>query len=439
MRHLALILALFGLLVGGCGGGRSSDSSKQPSPQDYGELPGLRSSPNQQLQDELARIVEEDGTPDLVGPAAIADGENVAAGLMELFPPARVASLRRKAEELFPPGKFGFDPIPLQRVISFGDKHESQRLRLPGILHRPKCDFAIQFKAGFLAKLEFLDVVWLCASLEAFRAAKALSDDDTPKAIQSLWSMLRLASCLGAEKHVDTRLEAAYLRTKAFVVLQAIVDRRSTKREHLKQLQAMVQDHMKTWPHDSNAWLGDRAMGLHAYELVRVGTIMELLTVDELKRFEDENILLELDAAAQRHVDDDELYYLLTMRSIIESCKDPYFKRVTLFDDILDHWQETRNSSEFPMVAARLLLPNIQQAQAIQAQDRANWEAWALGLSAVIGKELPAYEVNPLTGKKYELTTNDNHTVVGNFGSGEDGDDPSIIIPDWTNAGSSPR
>lgn len=436
MRYLVLMLALLGLLVGGCGG-QSSDSSQQRSPQDFGELPGLRSSPDQGLRDELARIVEEEGTPDLIGPDAVADSENVAAGLMELFPPDRMTSLRQKAKDLFPPGKFEFNPIELQRVISFGDKHESERLRLPGILRRPQCDFAIQFKAGFLAELEFIDVVWVCASLEAFHAAKALSDDNTPKAIQSLWSMLRLASCLGAEKHIITRLEAAYLRLKAFVVLQAIVDRQSTRREHLRQLQAMVQDHMKTWPPDSAAWTGDRAMGLHAYELVRDGSIMELLTSDELEQFADENILLELDAAAKRHVDSDELYYLLTMRSIIDSCKDPYFKRVTLFDDIVDELQETRNSTEFPMVAARLLLPNIQQSQATQAQDRANWEAWALGLSAAIGKEMPAYEVNPLTGKKYTLTTNNDRTIVGNFGGGEDGDDPLIIIPDWNNARSS--
>jgi len=439
MRHLALMLSLLGLLVVGCGGGQSADSLKQRSPEDYGELPGLRSSPNQELQDELARIVEEEGTPDLVGPAAVADAENVVAGLMELFPPARVLSLRRKAEELLPKGKFEFDPIGLQRVLSFGDKHEAERVQLAEILRRPQCNFAIQFKAGFLADLEFLDVVWLCASLEAFQAAKALSDNDTPKAIQSLWSMLRLASCLGAEKHIDARLEAAYLRTKAFVVLQAIVDRQCTRREHLRQLQAMVQDHMKTWPHDSGVWIGDRAMGLHAYELVRDGTVMELLTADEVARFADENILLELDAAAKRQVDEDELYYLLTMRNIIESCKDPYFKRVALFDDILDEWQETRNTTDFPMIAARLLLPNIQQSQAIQAQDRANWEAWALALSAAIGKEMPAYEVNPLTGKKYELVQNQDQTVVGNFGSGEDGDNPLIIIPDWTNARRSPR
>ncbi|HYW78846.1 MAG TPA: hypothetical protein VE890_04680, partial [Thermoguttaceae bacterium] len=364
---------------------------------------------------------------------------NVAAGLLELFPPARVASLRQKAEELFPSGKFEFDPIGLQRVISFGDKHESARLRIQEILRRPKCDFAIPFKKGFLADLEFVDAVWLCASLEAFKAADSLSSNDSRKAIESLWSMLRLASCLGAEKHIETRMEAAYLRTKAFVVLQAIVDRPSTKREHLRQLQAMVQDHMKTWPHDSTAWFGDRAMGLHAYEMVRDGSIMELLTLDELERFAEENILLELDAASKSHVDTDELYYLETMRKIIESCKNPYFMRVTLFDDIYDEMQETRNSPEFPMVAARLLLPNIQQAQAIQAQDRANWEAWSLGLAAAIGKEPPAYTVNPLTGKKYELTTNEDQTVVGNFGSGEDDDNPSIIIPDWTNARRSTR
>ncbi|HYW78326.1 MAG TPA: hypothetical protein VE890_02080, partial [Thermoguttaceae bacterium] len=62
MRHLVLILALVSFLIGpigGCGGKQPTDSSDARSAEEFGDLPGLRSSPNQGLQDELARIVEE--------------------------------------------------------------------------------------------------------------------------------------------------------------------------------------------------------------------------------------------------------------------------------------------------------------------------------------------------------------------------------------------
>ncbi len=447
MPRAMLITALWGLLAGGCGGQQAGDVSERIKAEDYGALPGLRATPNKKLRDELARITEERGTPELIGKTTIIEEENVAAGLAGLFPRKKVDLILEQSEKVFPSGSFVFDPIRLQRAINLRKKYDAQRLRARDALGRPHCDFGVRFMGGLLAQWEFIEVVRIFARLEAFQAAESLADDlpsvghrhappnGREEAIESLGYMLQLASCLGAEKHATARLEAAFLRTEAFRVLQAVVQHDQITRKRLDRLYEMVEDQLAGWPDDADAWIGDRALGLHAYEVVRAGNLEDLLTENEIQQFQQEDELKEFLAAAARSVDHDELYYLQTMRKIIESCSQPYYTRLTLFDSIGDELQEMRNSPEFPFVATRvLLLPDIRKGHAIQAQDRANWEAWALALALATGRQAPPYRVNPLTGKEYLWEKRGNTIEVANFGSGIRGDYPSIIVPNLSSA-----
>ena len=52
----------------------------------YGKLAGLAQTPNKPLRDELARVVEERGTPELLTRDLPPNDQNVAAGLVDLFP-----------------------------------------------------------------------------------------------------------------------------------------------------------------------------------------------------------------------------------------------------------------------------------------------------------------------------------------------------------------
>ncbi|MHC4180079.1 MAG: hypothetical protein ACYSWU_21455, partial [Planctomycetota bacterium] len=227
------------------------------------------------------------------------------------------------------------------------------------------------------------------------------------------------------------RLEAAFLRTEAFCVLQAIVRDEQITRSRLDQLYRRVEDQLATWPDDAGAWIGDRALGLHAYEMVRAGKLKDLLGAEEIQQFQKENVLDELLDAAVRNVNHDELYYLETMRKIIDSCSRPYHTRLPLFDSVASELQQKRNSPEFPVVAAWVLrLADVRKGHAIQAQDRANWEAWALALALATGRQMPAYQINPLTGQEYLCQKHDETVEVTNFGSGRDGDNPSIFVPD---------
>ena len=418
MRPAFCFLFLLGVLTGaGCRRGGSVEDSRQEIAESFGQLPGLSETPDAELRAELARIIEEKATPELLTREAIPEQENVAQGLIGLFEPSKIAQILEESGEIFPAGEFSFDPTRLERAIRFSQKYAAQREQCREALLRPKCRFGIQYQAGFAADLSFIDVVRICARLEAFHAAVSLANDDLEGAIESLGTMFRLAACLAEEKHLTARLQAALLRDEALAVLRTVVshpriDEPRITLQQLGQLYTLVEAQLKSWPPDRDAWIGDRALGMHAYELVRAGRLMQLLTEEEVKRFGEEGILRELPAAAQRNVNPDELFYLASMRKIIDACARPYFEREKTLSAIWEQLQEARNQPQFPVVAARLLLVDIEQGLAWQARDRAGCEAWALALAVASGRDPPPYQVSPLRGEKYHLVVDDGLVTV---------------------------
>jgi hypothetical protein len=439
---LLSLLALSVLAGSGCGRDRSVESSRRQMAESYGLLPGLSETPDAELQAELARIVEENATPDLLTRDQIPDQQNVAEGLADLFEPSQLAGILKESSEIFPPGEFTFDPKTLESAIRFRERYEPQRRRCREALGRQKCNFAIDYQAGFAAELSFVDVVRVCARLEAFAVAESLADDDdVDAAIGSLAAMFRLAACLGQEKHATARLQAALVREEALAVLQAIVeypqidDPRIT-RDGLNRLGTIVAAQLRSWPPDQDAWIGDRALGMHAYELVRAGRILELLTDQEWHRFSEEGILDELPAAAQRNVNSDELFYLQAMRRIIDACARPYFERKETLAAIRGELHQGRNSPRFPLVAGRLLLTDMDKGHALQARDRARLEAWALALAVASGQKRPPYAVSPLSGRRYEVVVGEGLVEVWEIGPDGGAGYPEAEVPNL--AGSDP-
>ena len=436
MRPAAWTLLVSALVVvGGCRDHGTPEDRSRAAAEAYGQLPGLKETPHRELQSELARIIDEKGTPELLAGNEPPAQKNVAAGLRALLKASQVGSIFAESEVVFPPGKFAFDAVGLEKAIRFRKRYDLPRQQARAALKRPECNFGIRYQEGFLADLSFIDVVRLCGRLEAFCAADSLSRSDPDAAIESLRAMLRLASCLAAEKHPTTRFEAAFLRTEALAVLQAIVEHPKTARKHLETLHALIQGELTAWPNDADAWIGDRALGMCAYEVVRAGNLFNLLTEEEIEQFTQEGILDELPAAAQRIANQDELYYLTVMRRIIDSCGQPYYARAEMFEEIRRDLHEKRNSPDFPLVAGRLLLADIEQGHAIQARDRANCEAWSLALALAAGRDGPPYQTNPLTGKKYDVVKQEGLITVWNVGTGTGGDNPPVIVPDLAQPG----
>jgi len=431
LRKAAVLPAMLGLLVTvGCRQGDTPEDARQQAAEDFGQLPGLAGSPDPRLQNELARIVDEGATPALLAEHRIAESENVAAGLTHLFPARKVRSILTESGDILPAREFTFHSLQLEKAIRFRKRYEVQRRQVRQALGRGACDFGIRFEEGFAADLGFIDLVRLCARLEAFGAAESLAGDDLDAAAESLGVMFRLAACVAGEKHAIARLEGAFCRTEALAVLRAIVEHPKAGRSHLERMAKLVRRQLDTWPPDADAWIGDRALGMQAYESVRAGKIRELLTEDEIRQFAEAKTLADLPAVAQRTVNQDELYYLETMRKIIESCRQPCHARAKLFRTIREDLHGRRASPDFPLVAGRLLLPDIEKGHRIQGRDRATCEAWALALALACGADPPPYQANPLTGKPYEVVREEGLVTVANLGTEEDGEIPPIIVPD---------
>jgi hypothetical protein len=435
MRPITYLLIALGVLcMSACRRDEEPDDPRGQVAEEFGRLPGLSETPNAPLRDELARITDEAATPELLAATKIPEQENVAVALADLFAPEQIDSVLEECREIFPSGQFKWSPAELQKAIRLRRQYDLQRRQAREALKRPGCSFRIQYEAGFAADLSFLDVAWICTRLEAARAAELLAADDLAGAIESLSYLFRLAACLAAEKHATVRLEAALMRGEALGVLQGIVEhpevtKPAITRAQLDELGAMVRSQLKAWPSDADAWIGDRALGMCAYELVRAGRLMDLLTQPEWQQFDEEGILEELPVVAQRTVNQDELYYLQAMRRIIEGCRRPYHERKAVFAAIREDLQEKRNAPDFPLVAGRLLLPEIEQGHAIQARDRAACEVWALALSRAAGRRSPGYQVSPLTGSQYEVVEQEATVVVYDVGTSAEAAAPSAIAP----------
>lgn len=415
----------------GCRGGQTS-SPEEFDAEKYGSLPGLSAVPLPALRDELARIVEEGATPELLDSEESPDEENAAAVLRELFDPKKIASILEEADGIYPPAKrgFSFDPIRLQRAVAFRKSYDAQRLRARNALRRPQCDFGLEHRAGQFADLSFVDVVRLLERLEAFQAAEQLADEKLDDAIQTLGVMLHLAECLARQKHVVTRGQAAFLRSEALLLLNAIVHHPKLARKQVEKLYGLIDSQLARWPDDAETWIGDRALGMHCYEVVRDGRILMLLGPEDIERLGGDEVLGQVTEAARRTVNQDELYYLKTMRRVIESCQEPYYKRVGLFEDIRNDLQIKRGTAEFPLVAGNLLLPNVDEGHAIQARDRALCEGWALALAAATGRKRPPFEKSPWTGALYQVVQENGRVEVSGMGTDEAGKPWRLVAPD---------
>ncbi len=431
-RYPRILLAVSAVLIG-CSNPQEDSSSKAPlGPDFYGKLPGLSATPDPELREEYTRIVEEGGTPEQLTLPPIPDEENLAAALRDLFPADKLEEILLETERIIPPVKLGFnyDPVRLHRAMVFWKQYQQAWQKAREAMSRPRCQFGIRFIDGDGADLSFIKTVWIVARLEMFYAADQLAKKQISEGIASLEMVLQLAHCLGAEKHFEPRGQAAFLRSEALLLLEAIVRRPEIERGHLEKLADLLETHLAQWPPDAAAWIGERALGMYAYELVRDGRLLNLASPEEIEAMGGQSIAAELAEVAKRTVNLDELYYLRTMRRIIDSCSEPYCKRAALFEEIRLDLHQKRNTSEFPLVAGYLLLPSIENGHRIQAKDRALCEAWAVALSLGAGRKAPPYQVNPLTGQPYKIFRPEGRIELVTGDPARPQDELRILVPD---------
>ena len=224
--------------------------------------------------------------------------------------------------------------------------------------------------------------------------------------------MFRVDALLADLKHVAARLTAARLRGETLRVAEAVAGHPQATPELLRLLQQLVAEQLTQWPPDADAWIGDRAMGLHAYEMVRDGQLLNLLTVEEIRKLGKQQEIGSFTQAVTHSLDQDELFYLQSMRSIIESCSEPYYRRQSAIAEFAAHLDQLRDTPRFPLFAAQVLLVNLDRGLRLQALDRARCEAFSLVLSAAAGATVTPSPVNPFTGKPFDLVSGEDTVEV---------------------------
>jgi len=412
-----LLLAVIGLLlITGC---RRSVPTAVPtsSPlEELGRLPGLRRSNDPRLKEELARIEEERGTPEQLTVILPPPEENVAAVLVELFPKERLEFLVAQTADwlrLMPDQLRAEDRKAAEELIK---SFQSQRARLRAGLLRPKCVFPIRFTAGFGANLGFVDQSVLAVQVEGVAANLAISQGDLASAIDSLDVAFRLCGILSRAKHPQMRWQAALLRRQALDWLQVVVSRPEITRDDLGKLADTLQKELAIWPSDADTWIGARALGMHAYEVVRIGRLYDLLTEREIKQLRQMYDIEELVRITQEHADQDELFYLTQMRSIIALCQKPYYQRVDEMEKLRALW-ETKSHDDETIIACRVLLSEVPLGETTHGEDLANVHAWLVALRAAREESLGRDVVNPLTGSPFIVETHNDTIYVSGIGT----------------------
>lgn len=432
MGRISLRLVVVGaaVLTGVCGCGGARQKQEPPNFSQYAELPGLARAADPLLQDELARLRAEEATPAQLEATAVTlipDNQNLAAGLREVLPSSQVEYALEDVAKIYPAGKFEFSTAGVIRARDLLTQNEPAVSKLRAALDRPECRFTHPHGSGLFADLSVYETAYLAQRWQALEAAVAISDGDLLAAERAIDRMLRLAHQLAQVKHVVPRMKAVTMRLEALRAMEALVQHPQATCAVEMHYRDLLQTQLETWPPDADAWIGDRAQGLHTYEMIRHGYLLSVLSTEELAAIRQEAGASATAKAIAANVDEDQRYYLETMREIIESCQRPYYERRELLHKLARHLQETRNSPRFPLVAGRILLVDLDVAHQRQAQERAQVEGWALALCLATGVDAPPYATNPQTGLAYEIEREPHRILVHHARAGEA--DEAIIAP----------
>ncbi len=174
--------------------------------------------------------------------------------------------------------------------------------------------------------------------------------------------------------------------------------------------------------------LSSGLVGFFAYDMVRRGQLLNLLTSEEVETFRRGEDVQRWTWRVLKSLDDDEVFYLETMRRLIDSCQEPYAARGPILNDCAARLDRLRGTPRHPFLAAQVLLVNVATAMRRQAADRARCEAWRLALAAAAGLAADPPPVNPLTGTPFALVVSPTHASVRAIDGRDSGESASVPV-----------
>lgn len=436
MHHATKFLVATSLLfvLGGCSKTADDTLELDATLDQYAELPGLKLSHSPALQSEFARLVSEHATPALLSPTPLSedtvppqprvhfDGNQA---IVELFP----SKVREALEELdLTSVEQRYHPDRrLQRDQKTLSEHAKRLADYEELIQKEDLEFSIDHRAGITAPLEFIDSVEAGNRLAILRAFFDIEHGRLERAARSIEVALHGAATLARCQHLVARIAAVHLRQEATTVLQRLVMHPQADQVVLNRLLTLLEEQLQNWPSDAHAWVGDRSVGLHTYEMIRDGHLLSMLQYDELKELNSEIGIAKLGPLVMNNLDADELFYLRTMRAIIDSCEKPYFARRTVLRQLETDLAALRDSSVYPYVADQILLVDVARGQHLQALDRARVLAWRSALGLATGSQDGQLPNNPVTGVPFVVDRFNSQILVD--GIAPESGEPPVVVP----------
>ncbi|WP_146435116.1 hypothetical protein [Blastopirellula retiformator] len=429
MRSLQNALVAFAaLLLCGCGERKIVHDPNKPT--DYGRLTLTRQVNHPELSQLVTPIIDAEQSPLALEEALAANQnppQNGVVALMKIYPGPVADQVVNSTDAWLPNKDFQFPPLTLEKVHAYVVRHRQKIDLGRAALQMPQWKYFWQPTAGYLADVHFVECTKAAARLETLAAAVAIADQDLEAASIHAAFALEFASRLGQVNHVYARRTAAELREEAFTAVAALAQQPDVTREQLSTVGKTLSSHAAAWPDDADAWIADRACGLHQYELIRDGQFLSTLSREEYLELKNENELEAITRAVTRSLNYDETVYLKQMRAIIESCRLPFYQRAELLAQLHAQLAAFEGTNDYPTVAARWLLVDIDKQQRIAARDHALSIAWSLALDLATGEEPPqSPPTNLLTGQPYQIRIEPQRVVVAAVDGGED---EIILLP----------
>lgn len=396
----------------GCGKSPDSGPKSVADARAYAELPGLRRSPHQGLQAELVRLTDEQLTPlhlaaDRKLPPATTmvavrpDQLSVQASLREAYPALSRGMHQGLVERIDANADWRIGPVERELLRDFLGRTEGNRQKFRAALAQAEHGLGIDPAEGPLAKLDFFEPLELGCRVEGLAAVHHLADGDGPAALQSLAIVLQAAELLAREQHVPCRLLAANTRAQGLRLLQVLVLHERCDAALLQAAARLLDDALRRWPSDAQAWIGERASALLTYELVRDGHYLSFVDRGEMERLKQQHLLKTTVRAVMGGIDDDQFFYLQAARRMIDGCEQPFCERAKLLATIRQELAARESTQRYPIVAA-MLLADFEQAHQRQAEDFVRCVAWHAALQVALGqRDVADLPPSALTGQPF--------------------------------------
>jgi hypothetical protein len=358
------------------------------------------------LREELAQLQQAGELPENRVQAlatSLQGGTSFIAELKTLYERKSHTNLLEWSAEQLKSDRKAWSSRQRESFLVLRERHLSEREQLRTLLaqNRP-----LGFAAHEAAVHDF-------AFLQDFQISHALLHVDLmesyvaqqPEAgLAALQAMFQLSSKLSEQGSATTRLQAAHLRRTTFAILSQWLALDARHAAQLAPLTALLQSVRNELPSEAEVWRGERQLGLEYYERVRRGQLASLLPSEWHQQLQKSNRLLVTLKQTHVNLDQDEQFYLTTVRSLEAAAQQPYFERQEILKQIRASMEQATSSPEIPFVAINLLLEDFEQVALSLAQDKALCEAWHLALVTSVANQPPSsMPLNPVTGQPYEL------------------------------------